>query len=113
MCIGVPMKVLSADALIAWCEGRTGREELDMLLVGPQPAGAWVLAFHGAARRLLSADEARSIDAALDALDVAMAGDGSAAPPDLSAFFPDLINREPQLPEHLRAALPPKSTPSH
>lgn len=106
MCIGIPMKVQTADTLIAWCEGRTGREQLDMLLVGPQPEGAWVLAFHGAARRVLSADEARSIDSALDALDVALAGDGS--PPDLSAFFPDLVDREPQLPAHLRASLPPR-----
>lgn len=102
MCIGVPMRVLpeGAATLLAWCEGRTGREELDMLLVGPQPANTWVLAFHGAARRLLDADEARDIDRALDALDAALANDAAA---DLSRFFPDLVGRSPQLPEHLRS----------
>ena len=102
MCIGIPMRVLpeGADALIAWCDGRNGREQLDMLLTGPQPALTWVLAFHGAARRVLDDDEAAGIDRALNALDAALAGD--AAPPDLAACFPDLVGREPQLPEHLR-----------
>jgi hydrogenase expression/formation protein HypC len=103
MCIGIPMQVLpeSADMLMAWCEGHDRRrEQLDMLLVGAQPARIWVLAFHGAARRVLDEDEAHSINRALGALDAALA-DG-AAPPDLSACFPDLIGREPQLPEHLR-----------
>jgi hydrogenase expression/formation protein HypC len=103
MCIGIPMLVEPAGdgALLAWCTGRNGREQLDMLLTGAQPAGTWVLAFHGAARRTLEADEAAAIDRALDALQGALAG--NAAPPDLAACFPDLIGRTPQLPEHLRS----------
>jgi hydrogenase expression/formation protein HypC len=102
MCIGIPMQVLpgGAGALVAWCDGRNGREQLDMLLVGAQPVGTWVLAFQGAARRVLDAQEAAGIDRALDALGGALAGDEGSI--DLAAFFPDLIGREPQLPEHLR-----------
>lgn len=98
MCIGVPMRVLTGDASLAWCEGRGGHAELDMLLVGPQPAGTWVLAFQGAARRVMTAQEALHTNAALDALDAAAAGET-----DLARFFPDLAHREPQLPEHLRS----------
>ena len=104
MCIGVPMQVLAEGdgALLAWCRGRHGREQLDMLLTGALPAGTWVLAFHGAARRVLDAGEAQAIDRALDALDVALTG-GSARPRDFDACFPDLAGRTPQLPEHLRS----------
>jgi hydrogenase expression/formation protein HypC len=98
MCIGVPMRVVDESAGRAWCEGRDGRVELDMLLVGPQPVGTWVLAFHGAARRVLSEEEAAQTTAALDALAAALTGET-----DLARFFPDLAEREPQLPEHLRS----------
>jgi hydrogenase expression/formation protein HypC len=97
MCIGVPMRVTSGDAGRAWCEGRGERIELDMLLVGPQPVGTWVLAFQGAARRVMSEEEAAQTTAALDALAAALAGET-----DVDRFFPDLAEREPQLPEHLR-----------
>ena len=97
MCIGVPMRVVSGDGGMAWCEGRGERAELDMLLVGAQPVGTWVLAFQGAARRVMSEEEALHASSALDALDAALAGET-----DLARFFPDLADREPQLPEHLR-----------
>ena len=54
MCIGVPMRVVSDGEARAWCEGGGERAELDMLLVGPQPVGTWVLAFQGSARRVMS-----------------------------------------------------------
>lgn len=96
MCIGVPMQVVEAGESFAWCEGRGDRARLDMLIVGPQPVGAWVLAFQGAARRTMSAAEAAQTNAALDALQAALEGEE-----DLGAFFADLVDREPQLPEHL------------
>ena len=98
MCIGVPMRVASEGTGLAWCEGRGERVELDMMLVGPQPVGTWVLAFQGAARRVMSAEEAAQTTAALDALAAALAGET-----DLGRFFPDLAERAPQLPEHLRS----------
>jgi hydrogenase expression/formation protein HypC len=98
MCIGVPMRVVGEGLGMAWCEGRDERVELDMLLVGPQPVGTWVLAFQGAARRVMSEEEAAQTTAALDALAAALAGET-----DLGRFFSDLADREPQLPEHLRS----------
>jgi hydrogenase expression/formation protein HypC len=97
MCIGAPMQVVDAFESFAWCEGRGERARIDLLIVGPQPVGAWVLAFQGAARRVLSAEEAAQTNAALDALEAAIGGEEA-----LGAFFPDLVDREPELPEHLR-----------
>jgi hydrogenase expression/formation protein HypC len=91
------MRVVEPGESFAWCEGRGERARIDLLIVGPQPAGAWVLAFQGAARRVMTPAEAAQTDAALDALQAAIAGTD-----DLDAFFADLVDREPQLPEHLR-----------
>lgn len=97
MCIGIPMRVIDSGSSRAGCEGRGERIELDMLLVGPQPSGTWVLAFNGVARRVLSQQEAVQISDALDALEAVSAG-----VTDIDRFFVDLIDREPELPEHLR-----------
>lgn len=99
MCIGIPMEVLEAGVEFARCRRRDGREDpIDMRLVGPQPVGQWVLTFMGAARSLLDADEAARVDDALVALEAALRGDS------IDHLFADLIDREPQLPPHLRAA---------
>jgi hydrogenase expression/formation protein HypC len=97
MCIGVPMQLLSGGDGRALCGGRGKRETLDLMLVGVQPAGTWLLAFRGTAVRVLSADEARQTNGALDALEAALAGDG-----DIDAHFADLVARDHVLPEHLR-----------
>ena len=97
MCIGVPMQLVADGTGRAACEGRGQREMLDLMLVGPQPAGTWVLAFRGAAMRVMTADEARQTDAALDALEGVLAGEGN-----VDAHFADLVDREPQLPDHLK-----------
>jgi hydrogenase expression/formation protein HypC len=110
MCIGVPMRIESVDGMVAVATSdadgnATERHRLDMLIVGPQPPGTWVLAFHGAARRVLDEAEARQILDALSALAIALDADGE---PDarqgaaLDALFADLVERAPQLPEHLR-----------
>jgi hydrogenase expression/formation protein HypC len=102
MCIGVPLQVETPDGegLFAVCAAGEQCERLDMRLVGEQPVGTWVLAFQGTARRVLDADEAQQIRAALQALDQVLHGDAQG----LDALFADLVDREPQLPPHLRAA---------
>jgi hydrogenase expression/formation protein HypC len=99
MCIGVPVRVVDGDDVAAWCDGRGGRQRVDMMLVGAQPAGTWLLAFRGSAVRVLSDEEASATNAALDALDAALAGES-----DFAAYFGDLIGREPQLPAHLKGS---------
>jgi len=108
MCIGVPMKIdriegMIAEAETAGADGTVERHSLDMLIVGPQPPGTWVLAFCGAARRVLDEAEAQQILDALAALGIAL--DAGAGPPPgqaIDALFADLVDREPQLPDHLR-----------
>jgi hydrogenase expression/formation protein HypC len=101
MCIGVPMRVVSADAGTALCEGRGERTRVDTRLVGDLPAGSWILAYRGAAIRTLSPEEAAQTLAALDALDAVLAGATGA---DVDAYFADLVGREPQLPDHLKTS---------
>jgi len=97
MCIGTPLRVVELDAGFAWCEADGERERLDMMLVGEQPPGTWVLAFHGAARQVLSDDEAAQVRAGRQALAAVLSGD-----PSVDEYFADLIGRTPELPAHLR-----------
>ena len=97
MCIGEVLRVVAVDGVFASCEGDGGSERLDMLLVGPQPVGTWVLGFHGAARQVLSETEADGMRAARRALGALAAGDAG-----IDRFFADLVGREPPLPEHLQ-----------
>lgn len=98
MCIGVPMRVIEADGCFAWCAAGSQRERVDMQLVGDQAEGTWVLAFHGAARQVLSEREAAQATAGRQALAAALSGDGC-----IDDFFADLVAREPELPAHLLA----------
>jgi hydrogenase assembly chaperone HypC/HupF len=99
------MQVLRGEDDWAWCSpdpADPSREEhLDMRLIGAQPVGTWVLAFMGAAREVLSAQQAAQTQAAHRALAAVLQGAG-----DTEAYFADLIGREPSLPEHLRPVAP-------
>lgn len=101
MCVGVPMQVIeAAGESAAWCMGREGRSRIDMALIGPQPPGTWLLTFMGAAREVMTPEAAARTDAAIDALAAALRGDSAS----IDDAFADLVNREPQLPDHLRPA---------
>ena len=107
MCMAIPMQVLRMDGGFAVCTGRDGVEtRIETMLTGPLEAGQWVLTFLGAARDVVSAADAGKISDALAALEAVQAG-GSV---DLDAYFPDLVNREPQLPPHLRRQLEGEKT---
>lgn len=96
MCIGAPLQVIVNEGTQAWCEADGRGEWLDMQLLGPQTVGSWVLGFHGTARQCLSADAAAQMRAARQALAAVQAGQL-----DVDAYFADLIERKPSLPEHL------------
>jgi hydrogenase expression/formation protein HypC len=99
MCIAHPMQVLAAHGGMATCRDASGQEvAIDLSLVGEVPAGAWLLCFLGAAREVIPEQRALDIRRALGALEGAMRGDTSA----IDAAFPDLVGREPQLPDFLR-----------
>ena len=96
MCIGVPMQVIECGPVWAWCEDGAERVRIDMRLIGPQPPGTWVLTFLGAARETLGETQALRVRDALAALAAVAEGQS------IDHLFADLVDREPQLPEHLR-----------
>lgn len=99
MCIGRPLRILEMHDFSALCVDPDGiRETVDMTLLGAQPTGTWVLVFLGHARSVLDPDSALRIHDALAALSDLMRG----AAPDINRLFSDLVDREPQLPDHLR-----------
>ncbi|WP_221797712.1 HypC/HybG/HupF family hydrogenase formation chaperone [Oceanobacter mangrovi] len=113
MCIGIPMQVVALDslALTARCQrwgesdvladtADTPLETVDLSLVGLVEPGQWLLVFLGAARECLTPVRAEQVGMALQALQQLDSGDLSG----LDHLFADL-NREPQLPDHLQAAL--------
>lgn len=80
MCIGIPMQVIEAWPGGARAQGRGRTEQLDTRLVGGQvQAGEWLLEFQGAARERLDPARAEEINATLDLLEAAMAGDAERA----------------------------------
>lgn len=98
MCIGIPMRVLSVDGLQAVCARRNGAtQSIDLSLVGPQQPGQWLLVFIDAARSLLTEEEAIQVDDALQAVEAVMRGE------DVDHLFADLVGREPELPDFLKA----------
>ncbi|WP_417820926.1 HypC/HybG/HupF family hydrogenase formation chaperone [Terasakiella sp.] len=87
MCIGTPVKVIENRDFVALCEGRNGTEEVNMMLVGPQTEGTWVLNFLGSAREVISEQDAENINKALDGLTAIMDG---ADKIDVDMYFPDI-----------------------
>lgn len=97
MCVGVPMQVIEVQGLAARCASRDGEHMIDVGLVGTVQPGDWIMTFLGAAREVISEDAARATSNALVALEMAMRGET-----DIDHLFADLVDREPELPEHLR-----------
>ena len=85
MCIGVPVQIIEAGEYMSLCRGRNGEELVNMMLIGPQPEGTWVVNFLGSAREVLSEEDAENINMALDGLVAIMNGET-----DIDSYFPGL-----------------------
>jgi hydrogenase expression/formation protein HypC len=96
MCLGLPMTVLTGSDHCALCGRGEEMRQVSLMLIGPQPAGTRVLVHIDTAVRVLDPEEAEAIDRALEGLAAAL--DGRA----FEHLFQDLIDREPELPAHLR-----------
>jgi hydrogenase expression/formation protein HypC len=102
MCVGIPLQVTALDSVdIAHCAPADSpgalREVNTGLLDTPPRVGDWLLVHMNVAIRTLSAGEAGQIGDALKAVTAAAAGE------PFEHLIADLVDREPQLPEHLRA----------
>lgn len=96
MCLGIPMTIVEGDEIAALCSRGSERRLVSMLLVGSQTPGTQVLVHIDRAVRVLDEAEAEAIGRAIDGLEAALNGEA------FEHLFTDLIDREPQLPEHLR-----------
>lgn len=87
MCIGIPVQVIETQGFHARCRGRNGEEWVNLMLVGPQPPGTWLLNFLGSAREVMSEEDAHNANRAFDALQAVLAGEESI---DIDHYFPGL-----------------------
>jgi len=87
MCVGVPVQVIESGEFFCLCRGRNGDEQVNMMLIGSQPVGTWVLNFLGSAREVITAEDAENINKALDGLAEIMGGAESI---DVDHYFPGL-----------------------
>ena len=101
MCLGIPMQVLKCESERALCTDGSEQQWVDMSLLDTQPEGSWVLVFLGAARDVLTPERAVQIQNALGAVSAVMQGEQA----NFDALFADLVEREPELPAHLRTAI--------
>lgn len=87
MCVGVPLQVIDSGQGIALCRGPNGEEHINMLLIGDQPVGTWVLSHLGWGREVITAEDAENINKALQVLNAIMNG---AEEIDVDRYFPGL-----------------------
>ena len=97
MCIGIPMQVIESGDHHALCRDGSQRVQVDTTLVGRPSPGSWLLVFLGAAREQLDEATALAMRDAVHAVSQIMAGETQ-----VDHLFDDLIEREPQAPEHLQ-----------
>lgn len=87
MCLSVPMQVVAweGDGDFAWLARDGRRERVNMMLLGAQPVGTWVLTSLGLAREVVEPEQLVLIEEALAALAASLDDDYDAA-----GYFRDL-----------------------
>jgi len=86
---------------VALCRAGDEVRRIDMLLVGRQPVGTWLLTVLNTAREVITPETAQQINDALQALHLTLQGDQQ-----VDHLFADLNDREPELPPCFRDGLP-------
>ena len=97
MCIGIPMKIIAYQGEWALCESDGQQRLIDMMLLGKQAIGSWVLVFLDTAREPLSEQQAGQIADALRAVQLTLQGEAR-----IEHLFADLLDKTPELPSFLR-----------
>ena len=88
MCLSVPKQVVAweGEGDFAWVERDGQREQINMMLLGPQPLGTWVLTSLGLAKEVIEDDQRQLIEDALSALAASLEDDY-----DPSRHFQDML----------------------
>ena len=81
------MQIIEPGEFVSVCKGLNGEEQVNMMLIGPQPEGTWVLNFLGSAREVLSEEDAMNINKALEGLNAIMMGETDI---DIDSYFPGI-----------------------
>lgn len=81
MCLSIPKQVVAweGEGDFAWVERNGQREFLNMMLLGPQPVGTWVLTSMGLAKETVEPEQLALIEEALTALAASLDGDYEAS----------------------------------
>jgi len=87
MCLSIPKQVVDweGEGDFAWVERAGQRERINMMLLGPQPVGTWVLTSLGLAKEVVEPEQLALIEEALTALAASLDGDY-----DAGRYFQDL-----------------------
>lgn len=87
MCLSIPKQVVECEGAgdFAWVERDGKRERINMMLLGPQPVGTWVLTQLGLAKEVIDPEQLVLIEEALTALAASLDGDY-----DPDQYFQDL-----------------------
>lgn len=87
MCLSIPKQVVEweGEGDFAWVERSGERERVNMMLIGPQPVGTWILTALGLAKEVVADEERALIEDALSALAASLADQY-----DPAAHFQDL-----------------------
>ena len=95
MCLSIPMQVIAIEgengdfAIVERPQGdAVRRERVNMMLIGQQPVGTWILASLGLAKEVIDDEERALIEDALAALSASLDGDY-----DPTQHFADLHDR--------------------
>lgn len=95
MCLSIPMQVVAWEgeggdfAIVERAQGDAlRRERVNMMLIGQQPVGTWILASLGLAKEVIDDAERALIEDALAALSASLDGDY-----DSTKYFADLPAR--------------------
>ncbi|WP_313953740.1 HypC/HybG/HupF family hydrogenase formation chaperone [Accumulibacter sp.] len=82
MCLSIPMQLVALEgengdfAIVERQQGNAlRRERVNMMLLGAQPIGTWILASLGLAKEVIDDRERELIEDALAALSASLAGD--------------------------------------
>ncbi|MBS1129046.1 MAG: Hydrogenase expression/formation protein [Proteobacteria bacterium] len=81
MCLSIPKRIVEWEGSgenageFAWVERDGERERINMMLIGPQPVGTWVLTSLGLAREVVEDEQRTLIEDALSALAASLEGD--------------------------------------
>jgi len=93
MCLSIPMQIVAWEdesgdlAIVERAQGdELRRERVNMMLIGAQPVGTWILASLGLAKEVIDDAERALIEDALAALSASLDGDY-----DPALHFADLV----------------------